>query len=206
MRVLVALLALLAVSQVANGADTINDHCMKATGAAQCAQKAVTSFNCAFYQGKCVWDPCNSADTNSSQCLDWASTSRRCLWLPAAAEYKCVSYHFLCNRIQIKNCLTAGFCAVKSDSYCGYAIPEGVGSTGDSTAECTAFPLWSIALLVLWLFIMLILIAIIVLAMKRKSSSIDGVETSTVDVDNVAVRDDHFMPSPGLQEPINRNV
>ena len=74
---------------------------------------------------------------------------------------------------------------------------------GESSSECTAFPVWSIALLVLWIFIMLILIAIIVLAMKRKSSSIAGVETSTVDVDNVAVRDDNFMPVGGISQPMN---
>lgn len=201
MRFLIA--AVFVFAGIAQASD-IDTQCRKALTPSDCARKAQNSFNCAYYQGQCVWDPCNAA-ANASQCLSWAETDKKCLSLPYAT-WQCVSYHFLCNRVAPAECLNTGFCVRKGGgSYCGYAIPDAPpGASGVATSECTAFPMWSIALAVLWVFIMLILIGIIALAMKKKQSAITGVEGSNVDIAGVTVNGDNFMPAPGLQEPLNR--
>jgi hypothetical protein len=174
-----------------------------ATSQDTCALKAQSSYSCVFLDGACQVDPCLSA--NTTECKMWAG-SKNCIPTPYLPNFQCVSYEFLCNRIPLKNCLKFSMCARKSEAFCGYAIPKGQGTAGTASSECTPFPLWSIALLVLWLFIMLILIAIIVLALKRKQSGISGVESSKVEVDQVAIREDNFIPSPGLDQRLVTNA
>jgi hypothetical protein len=169
--------------------------CGSASGVDACHNLALSSYSCVWLNGQCTFDPC-ALITNMTQCVQQAGP-QNCLpgpWMSAQSVQSCISYEFLCNRISLEVCTTVSMCSIKSASYCGYAIPKGTGSAGQSIAECSTFPLWSIALLVLWLFIMMILIAIIVLALKRRNQSITGVESGKVDIDNVAIRDDNFAP------------
>lgn len=194
---LVAIIAIVAaVAANAQGGVPVSAICSGQSSADRCARIARTrSNNCVWLNGACVQDPCYFY-TNETICKQ-NERDQNCLvspWMSADGTGSCISYDLICNRIDLTNCLKNSMCAIKSDAYCAYGIPKGNGQTGEATAECTQFPLWSVALIVLWLFIMLILGAIIVLAMKRKQQAITSVEQGKAEVDQVAIREDNFQP------------
>ncbi|CUE66470.1 transmembrane protein, putative [Bodo saltans] len=161
-----------------------------------------TSASCVWQTSTCIVDPCVAKSGNWNAC---ASDSTCVGILGSNSNIQCFAIQRVCSYLTSDSCQTYPWClkSATGDS-CMYYVP-GQGVDGNTSQDCLSFPLWSIALIVLWVLVMIILGGVVVLAIRqRRLDMITEVEESEVHVDNVAVSHrDNFAPRDDLERRLN---
>jgi hypothetical protein len=158
---------------------------------------------CVWQSSSCLVDPCTPKFSDWDSCVaDSACVGIR---LQGSNNNQCLSIQRVCSYLNSDACQTYPWClkSATGDS-CMYYVP-GQGVDGSTSESCLSFPLWSIALIVLWILVMVILGGVVVLAIRqRRLDLITEVEESEVHVDNVAVsHQDNFAPRNDLERRLN---
>lgn len=187
------------VSVVCGQTPTV-DPCNQFADDVSCYTSAARS--CVFQGGQCITDPCRNINDGPT-----CRSTLGCLSATWAANvsstiFPCFSYRLICTQLTIDVCTKMSMCAIRSNAYCMYAVPEGDGVTGQSTSQCAPFPVWSIALIVVWVLIMIILIFIIVLILKKRNHVIKGIEREEIVIESVAIRDTFNPAAASLHQPL----
>jgi hypothetical protein len=140
--------------------------------------------------GLCTPDPCKALNTEAD-CLN----SPNCLPTNWTGLIGCVTASLICDRLSVRDCTKFPQCAVRANSYCAMVPPPSPG-TNSVLCEIT-FPVWSLALLFIWVCIMFILGFIVFLVVKKsRQAAIKGVERQEVVVDSVQIRDNFSLQQP----------
>jgi hypothetical protein len=195
---LVALLLLLLAS-------CVSSQCREQTSAQACLQanqQATTTTFCVweYARSTCIQDPCTAFSRNASACR--TSTSGCVLQPLSRSQILCYSAQLSCSMLTQGQCAAMPMCQTIGTAC---AFPRSFnGSDVSLDQKCASFPMWSIALLIVWLVIMVIIGVIVMLIFKQKRDDAIMVEQSETHIDSVQVnRTDNFRPARNeLERPL----
>lgn len=150
-----------------------------------------------YATSKCVQDPCTSLSRNATACR----STPDCILQPLSRnQYLCYSAQLSCSMLNQGQCASTPLCQTAGTA-CTFPLSF-EASDVSLDQKCASFPMWSIALLIVWLVIMVIIGAIILLIFKQKRQDAINVEQSETNVDSVQINEDNFTPRRELARPL----
>lgn len=172
-------------------AGTVAANCGEAPNIDECYKLIRAQNMCVFDKGQCIDDPCKLAMSAD----DCSATDPKCIytpWLPAACNHR----YFMCASIVgTEACNLNPLCAMEG-SNCLYSVPTSYNTAAPKESECPGFPVWSIALLVVWILMLVIFVVIILIVRKKPLTR--SIEESAISIEGVGNKD-HFTSE--LDEP-----
>lgn len=190
--------AILSVASAIDCSMTKMSYCLAAN------MKAPTS-PCVWANSTCQVDPCYTI-SDEAACV----ANSMCFMVKYATSITCMASQRMCSSVTLDVCTTFPWCLKTSDGLgCLYYEPAAIiEAAGTSSSSCLQFPMWCIALIVLWILVMIVLGGIIALAIRqRRLDAITEVEESEVNVDSVHINKDNFSPHDdreNLGRPLSR--
>ena len=157
----------------------------------------------------CVWDY-SSARCSDDTCITYSNRPANCIAQSGCVMQPLSKTSQLCYSAQVScSMLSTGLCGNQVlcqtvGSSCAFPLSFGASNV-TLDQQCASFPMWSIALLIVWLVIMIIIGFIILLIFKQKrDDAITEVEQSEVRIDSVQINRDNFSPKNGngLDRPL----
>lgn len=160
-----------------------------ASDADECFKKIRQGKACVYEAGACKVDSCIYKD------LTTCSQQSMCL-ATAWMDVPCNHRFSLCSLVgNAADCNNNPLCSW-SGANCVYSVPTSYETALPKPSECPGFPVWSVALVVVWVFMIIILVVLILLVLKKPARG--HLEQSNISVEGVGNKDNF---TTDLDEP-----